>query len=89
MAAIITSTSTQFTLDHQNWWPHEHEHDGNHGDKHGHHGDRHSGHKHKHGSGHSGQHEVSNYNQVIVRIYLKIQRKEMLDREIMVFFLFL
>ncbi|XP_053392979.1 titin homolog isoform X42 [Mercenaria mercenaria] len=32
MAAIITSTSTQFTLDQQHWWP---EHDCSHGDKHG------------------------------------------------------
>lgn len=60
MAAIITSTSTQFTLDHQNWWPHDHgDHDGNHGDKHGHHGDRHGGHKHKHGGHHGTQHEVN------------------------------
>ena len=34
MAAIITSTSTQFTLDQQNWWP---EHECSHSDKHGHH----------------------------------------------------
>jgi len=40
MAAIITSTSTQFTLDHQHWWPHDHDGE-KHGYPHSHHGDKH------------------------------------------------
>jgi len=78
MAAIITSTSTQFTLDHQNWWPHEHiEHDGIHGDKHGHHGHT-LGHKHKYGSRnlHPELHEVSIWKRKFqcckIEIYLQL-----------------
>ena len=65
MAAIITSTSTQFTLEHQQWWPSEHhleeshkhfshsdldlDRNGSHGNKPGHLGDRHDK---SHHSGH-------------------------------------
>lgn len=67
MAAIITSTSTQFTLDQQNWWP---EHDtSSHGDKHGHHRDIMGSHgndsysdKSKHKYGKNKQHEVNFIN---------------------------
>ncbi|XP_060605993.1 ankyrin-2-like isoform X12 [Ruditapes philippinarum] len=60
MAAIITSTSTQFTLEQQNWWP---EHEGSHGDKHGHHRDTlgansHHGDKGKHKRGKEKHHET-------------------------------
>lgn len=65
MAAIITSTSTQFTLEHQNWWPSGL--DGSHGEKHLYPGERPGGHgdvshgnrtKHKHGNKDTPHHQV-------------------------------
>lgn len=75
MAAIITSTSTQFTLEHQKWWPNEHcdssPGDIRHlGDKWSNHGDDNERTRNKHGT----RHEKDRHTEVHIDQNLMISK---------------